>query len=189
MQNSDAMAGKLKHFRIGDHVKATDKTVPGWERLTYTVVQVGYRTVDIEDINGNRHCVKPFQIELTTPEWREEEHKGRIDVKEAEEAMYYHTKKGGEVMYVIVASVMAVYLITGIGHVAVVLAMATLVLSIMQNLWQGVMLELFVRELDREGQHDFDEYPDRISNGSWVIYAVKMVIAVMAAVQLMIEVW
>lgn len=65
---------KTKNFRIGDHVKVVDDGLQEMKKLSYTVVGFCNDVIDIEDINGNRSSVQPSQIDLLTPEWREEDY-------------------------------------------------------------------------------------------------------------------
>ena len=172
---------RTKNFRVGDRVKATDNIGPGCKSLTYTVVAVGHNTIDIEDVNGHRRCVKPYQIELLTPEWREDDHKGRINIREAEEAMYYHTKRAGDLCYLMAAAVILLHVVKGASATAAIVAFAALVLAVCQNLWQGITLERFTRRLGREERSDFDTYPDHIANGGWVFYILKVAATLAAA--------
>ena len=64
---------RTKNFRIGDHVKVVDNELQEMKKLSYTVVGFSNDVIDIEDINGNRYSVQPSQIDLLTPEWREED--------------------------------------------------------------------------------------------------------------------
>lgn len=115
-----------------------------------------------------------------------EEPCGNIDIKEAVDAMYYHTKKANQVWWVMLGVVaVAVALgLTGVG--AALLAVASLVAALMQNVWQGVALEWFVRRLDADGCSKFDSYPSLISNGGWAFYAVKMILALSALVAMVV---
>ena len=111
----------------------------------------------------------------------------KTNIKEALDAMYYHTKKGNVAYYWMIASVLGLYALTHVGIVAVALAMVALILGLAQNMWQGITLEIFCRKLDAEGKKDFDYYPDHISNGGWIIYCVKMAVAVASVVTFVIE--
>ena len=177
---------KTKNFRIGDHVKVVDNELQAMKKLSYTVVGFSNDVIDIEDINGSRYSVQPSQIDLLNPEWREEDHKGRIDIKEAEEAMYYHTKRAGDLCYWIAAAIIALYIFKGTSAVAAVVAFIALVLAVCQNLWQGITIERFVRRLDKQERHDFDTYPDHIANGGWVFYILKIA-ATLASIILLIS--
>lgn len=178
---------KNKSFRIGDRVKVIDNEFPEMKKKTYTVVGFGNDAISIEDINGKQYKMLPSEIDLLNPELREEEHKAQFDIKEALDAMYYHTKKGNVTYYWMVASVFGLYALTHVGIVAVALAMIALILGLAQNLWQGITLEVFCRKLDAEGKKDFDYYPDHISNGGWIIYCLKMAVIVASGIAFIIE--
>lgn len=119
---------------------------------------------------------------------QQEEKKIRHDFSEVKNDMYELTKKGSVLGYLIVAASVIVFVVTGRGEVAVQLSMCVLILGVLQNLWQGFTLELFVRCLENRGQKEFEKYPDHISTGGWVIYAFKMIVAIMAAVELILSV-
>lgn len=176
-----------KNFRIGDRVKVVCNEFPEMKKQTYTVVGFGKSTIDIEDINGKQYSMLPKEIDLLNPEWREEDHKGRIDIKEAKEAMYYHTNRAGDLCYWIAAAIIALYIFKGTSAVAAVVAFIALVLAVGQNLWQGITIERFVRRLDKQERHDFDTYPDHISNGGWVFYILKISATLAAAIILLVS--
>lgn len=102
------------------------------------------------------------------------------DIKEAVEAMYHHTKKSNVAYYWMVGTVVSAYALSGLGRIAAVMAFASLLFSLGQNMWQGVMLERFIRRLDADRKIRFDSYPDHISNGGWALYMVKVLLAVAA---------
>lgn len=126
-----------------------------------------------------------MEKEIVVPQ---EEKKIRHDYSEAVSEMYEHTKGGNVVVYLIVAASVLMFVMTGRGAVAVQLSMGVLVLGVLQNLWQGFALELFLRYLERKDLKEFNTYPDYIGNGGWVIYAFKMIVAIMAAVELILSV-
>lgn len=117
-----------------------------------------------------------------------EEPAGRIDVKEAVEAMYYHTKKANLVWWAMAGTVLAFRIAGLTGTEPAAWAIASLILALLQNVWQGTALECFVRQLDKQGKTRFDHYPDHISNGGWAFYALKM-IAVLIALATMVAGW
>lgn len=112
----------------------------------------------------------------------------KIEINDAIKSVNICRKTGNVIVYLIVAASIIVFVLTGRGAVAVQLSMAALIISIMQYLWLGISLEAFVRRLERERQFEFDGYPSHISNGGWVIYAFKMIVAIMAAVELILSV-
>ena len=112
----------------------------------------------------------------------------KIKISEALREMQARTKAGNVLMYVILAVAVTVYVTTGRGVVSVELAMSALVLGVMQYLWQGFSLELFVRHLERTHQEEFDSYPDHISNGGWIIYVLKMILTILAAIEMILSV-
>lgn len=67
-------------------------------------------------------------------------------------------------------------------------AIASLILALLQNVWQGTALECFVRQLDKQGKTRFDHYPDHISNGGWAFYILKM-LAALIAIATMVAGW
>jgi len=117
-----------------------------------------------------------------------EEPAGRIDIKEAVEAMYYHTKKANLVWWALIGLLTLLFIAGHATTAAMTWAVASLLLGLMQNVWQGTALERFVRRLDGEGITRFDGYPDHISNGGWAFYALKM-IAVLIGLAVMIIGW
>lgn len=117
----------------------------------------------------------------------DEEKNIKHDFSEAESEMYEHTKGGNVVVYLIVAASVVIFVMTGRGAVAVQLSMGVLVLGVLQNLWQGFALELFVRYLERKDLKEFHKYPDAITNGGWAIYVLKMIVAILAAVELILS--
>lgn len=116
------------------------------------------------------------------------EEKIKLDWSEVPIEIYARTKSGNVIMYLIVAVSVIVFVVTGRGSVAVQLSMGCLILSICQYLWQGFLLELFLRKLERNNQKKFYAYPDAIANGGWVIYVFKMIVAIFAAVELILSV-
>ena len=110
----------------------------------------------------------------------------KYDFSEAEKDLYGRTRTGSVLVYLIVAASIIVYVVTGRGAVSVQLSMGVLMLGIMQTLWQGFALELFVRDLQRKDMKEFNKYPDHISTGGWVFYVLKMTVAMMAAVELIL---
>ena len=126
-------------------------------------------------------------VPRTIPADISERKSDKTNIKEALDAMYYHTKKGNVAYYWMIASVLGIYALTHVGIVAVTLAMVALILGLAQNMWQGITLEIFCRKLDTEGKKEFDDYPSHISNGGWIIYCVKMAVAVASVVTFVIE--
>ena len=112
----------------------------------------------------------------------------KIDINDATRSMDVCRKIGNVIMYLIVAASVTVFVITGRGAVAVQLSMAALILSIIQYLWLGLSLELFIRYLEHNKLHEFDSYPSHIGTGGWAIYVMKMIVAIFAAVELILSV-
>ena len=112
---------------------------------------------------------------------------GLNSITDAVEAMYHHTKKANVAYYWMVATVIATFAMTGLGKVAALMAFASLLFSLGQNVWQGVTLEAFIRKMDAQHKTRFDYYPDHISNGGWVLYIVKMLLAVTAIVLMLLN--
>jgi len=110
----------------------------------------------------------------------------KYELDEAVRAKYDHSKTGNFIMYLIVAASIIVFVVTGRGAVSVQLSMGALILGVLQQLWQGFALELFVRDLERKDMKEFDTYPNHISNGAWVFNVLKMTVAIMAAVELIL---
>jgi hypothetical protein len=108
----------------------------------------------------------------------------KVTLKEAWNEVNTFTKGGNMLLYLITLTAVTVYVTTGRGAVSVELAMMSLVLGMIQCLWQGFTTELFVRHLERNKQGDFEIYPNHISTGGWAIYVGKMSLAIMAAVEL-----
>lgn len=119
---------------------------------------------------------------------QQEEKKIRHDFSEVKNDMYELTKKGSVLGYLIVAASVIVFVFTGRGEVAVQVSMCVLILGVLQHLWQGFTLEIFLRYLERNDLKEFNTFPDYIGNGAWVIYAFKMIVAIMAAVELILSV-
>ena len=80
--------------------------------------------------------------------------KGKISIKEAVDAMYYHTAKANTVYYWMVA---AILILAPRNSTPIILALVALLLGLAQNLWQGVTLELFVRYLNGKGDKSFSD--------------------------------
>ena len=111
--------------------------------------------------------------------------KGKISIKEAIDAMYYHTAKANTVYYWMVA---AILILAPRNSTPIILALVALLLGLAQNLWQGVTLELFVRYLNGKGDKSFTDYPDHISDGGWVFYLLKLFLAVLAVLTYIVEI-
>lgn len=109
-----------------------------------------------------------------------EEESGGIDIKDAVEAMYYHTAKANLVWWAMAGTVLAFRIAGLTGTESAAWAIASLILALLQNVWQGTALECFVRQLDKQGKTRFDTYPDHISNGGWAFYILKMLAALIA---------
>lgn len=116
------------------------------------------------------------------------EEKIKLDWSEVPIEIYARTKSGNVIMYLIVAVSVIVFVVTGRGSVAVQLSMGCLILSICQYLWQGFLLELFLRKLEHNKLYEFDSYPSHIGTGGWIIYVFKMIVAILAAVELILSV-
>lgn len=105
--------------------------------------------------------------------------------------VYAHTKGGNVLMYLITLAALVVYVTTGTGAVSVELAMVALMLGVVQQLWQGFALELITRQ-QRRLQREYPEgksygYPEYITTIDFMIYMMKMVVVVMAAVELILS--
>lgn len=111
----------------------------------------------------------------------------KIKLSEAIKRKNGYTKAGSVLMYLVVAVCVAVFITTGRGGVAVELAMGSLIIGVMQLLWQSFALELFTRRLATLHQEEFDEYPDHISNGGWLLYVLKMILTMLAALELILS--
>lgn len=107
---------------------------------------------------------------------------------EAENALSAHTKTGSIIVYLIVVASFVLLVTTGRGAVAVQLSMGALILALLQNLWQGISLEVFLRYLEHNDIKEFHTWPDAIGNGGWAIYVMKMIVAILAAVELILSV-
>jgi hypothetical protein len=112
----------------------------------------------------------------------------KIKLSEAIKRKTGYTKAGSVLMYLVVAVCVAVFITTGRGCVALELAMGSLIIGVMQLLWQSFALELFTRRLSMLHQEEFDEYPDHISNGGWLLYVLKMTLTMLAALELILSV-
>lgn len=111
----------------------------------------------------------------------------KINLSEAIKLKTDCTKAGSVLMYLVVAVCVAVFITTGRGGVAVELAMAALILGVLQMLWQSFALELFTRRMATLHQEEFDEYPDHISNGGWLLYVLKMILTMLAVLELILS--
>lgn len=111
----------------------------------------------------------------------------KIKLSEAIKRKTGYTKASSVLTYLVVAVCVAVFITTGRGGVAVELAMAALILGVLQFLWQSFTLELFIRRLATLHQEEFDEYPDHISNGSWLLFVLKMILTMLAALELILS--
>ncbi len=115
----------------------------------------------------------------------------KIKINEANQELYARTKSGNMLMYLITLAALVVYVTTGHGAVSLELAMVALMLGVLQYLWQGFALELFVRQLKRLQGIEFNGecygYPDYITTVDWIIYMLKMIVIIMAAVELILS--
>ena len=193
---SEARQEMEPKFRKGDHVWAKNtKELVG--RTGYVKDFDRYKREYFVAYDKEMWIVPEDELELVDPKTEEyhgpaykveEEQEGLNCITDAVEAMYHHTKKANVAYYWMVATVIATFAMTGLGKVAALMAFASLLFSLGQNVWQGVTLEAFIRKMDAQHKTRFDYYPDHISNGGWVLYIVKMLLAVTAIVLMLLNV-
>ena len=115
----------------------------------------------------------------------------KVKLNDANQELFARTKGGSSLMFLITLAALVVYVTTGHGAVAVELAMVALSIGVMQQLWQGFALELFVRQLKRLQGIEFNGecygYPSYITTVDIIIYMLKMIVIIMAAVELILS--
>lgn len=114
-----------------------------------------------------------------------------IKLNGANQELFARTKGGSSLMFLITLAALVVYVTTGQGAVAVELAMVALAIGVVQQLWQGFAMELWVRQQKRLQGDDMNGecygYPSHITTVDIIIYMLKMIVIIMAAVELILS--
>lgn len=115
-----------------------------------------------------------------------------IKLNDANQEPFARTKGGSSLMFLITLAVLVVYVTTGHVAVAVELAMVALAIGVVQQLWQGFAMELWMRQIQKEHACDDmnGEYygcPSYITTVDMIIYMLKMIVIIMAAVELILS--
>ena len=116
----------------------------------------------------------------------------KIKLNDANQKLFARTKGGSSLMFLITLAALVVYVTTGQGAVAVELAMVALAIGVVQQLWQGFAMELWMRKIQKELACDDmnGEYygcPSHITTVDIIIYMLKMIVIIMAAVELILS--
>lgn len=114
-----------------------------------------------------------------------------IKLNDANQELFARTKGGSSLMFLITLAALVVYVTTGQGAVAVELAMVALAIGVVQQLWQGFAMELWMRQMKRLQSDDMNGecygYPSYITTVDIIIYMTKMIVIIMAAVELILS--
>lgn len=116
-----------------------------------------------------------------------------IKLNDANQELFARTKGGSSLMFLITLAALVVYVTTGQGAVAVELAMVALSIGVVQQLWQGFAMELWMRQMKRLqsddliGNLEYYGYPSYIATVDIIIYMLKMIVIIMAAVELILS--
>ena len=114
-----------------------------------------------------------------------------INSNDTNQELFARTKGGSSLMFLITLAALVVYVTTGQGTVAVELAMVALAIGVVQQLWQGFAMELWVRQQKRLQSDDMNGecygYPSHITTVDIIIYMLKMIVIIMAAVELILS--